>query len=84
MKTFVKLTLIIVVVAFSRSVVNAQSSPNTVSPQQVTLKEPADKTVNNKQGILDDFLIPISKIITLLSISVGVIIIVLPKIRTVS
>jgi hypothetical protein len=73
MKIFLKYTLTLSLIIFPLSILNAQNSSLTGSPPIAKVTTQTVEKQDSK-GIIDDLLIPISKMVTLLSVSIGIII----------
>lgn len=73
MKKKLKYTLVLSLIIFSSGVINAQNSPLTGSPSMAKVTTQTVEKQESK-GIIDDWLIPISKMFTLLVVPTGIII----------
>ncbi|MEI8269969.1 MAG: hypothetical protein WCG45_01240 [bacterium] len=73
MKTKEKIFLIVLMLIITITL-SAQDSTKSKNSNRLNVKDQSEKTSNESKGILNDLLIPITKFLTLLSISAGIVI----------
>ncbi len=73
MKTLFKTTLIIFLLTFPFTIINAQETVKPITQTETKPTPESEKSKDDSKGILNELLIPISKIITLLTVSIGIV-----------